>query len=168
MNRFLTSWKNKNEGGGPAGLEIGPGCWQTVRRYFMSTKVPRMGHKASLARKQTDDKLELRDHWKALARQFMKARRGLAGAAAQEFTAGYVEGFLPVYVLPGKVQGETWYVWFVFPGKGKAARVVNKLLPGVYVDHEGNVIEHPLEWTLILGTVTRIGNTPLLTPKMFH
>jgi hypothetical protein len=51
----------------------------------------------------------------------------------------------------------------VFPGIGKSARIAQQLIPGVYLDHEGNCYEHEPEWTLTLGTISRVGDTPLLT-----
>ena len=47
------------------------------------------------------------------------------------------------------------------------ARVVNELMPGLYCDHEGNVYEYDPEWVFVLGTITRIGDDPLLTLDMF-
>ena len=69
-------------------------------------------------------------------------------------------------LTPEKIDGETWFCWFLSKG-GKAARVVNELMPGLYVDHEGNCYEHDPEMVLVLGTVSRIGEDPLLTPDMF-
>jgi hypothetical protein len=109
-----------------------------------------------------------RDEWRERARQFVDMRIGIAGARANEFVAGYVDNFRPVYCIQVIIEGESWYVWFVVPGEGKFVRVVNQLLPGVYVDHEGTVHEHDPDWVLVLGTVTRIGDQPLLTPEMFR
>lgn len=106
--------------------------------------------------------------WQERAQEFIKLRLGVAGAKAGEFIVGYIDDFKGVYVTPGQVEGEAWYVWFIFPDEGKAARVVNELTPGLYCDHEGNVYEHDPEWVLVLGTVARIGKTPLLSPDMFR
>jgi hypothetical protein len=109
-----------------------------------------------------------RDEWLERARLFVDMRMGLWEATDLEFIAGYVDGFKPVYVTPHeRIDGESWFVWFIFPGVGKAARVVSQLLPGTYADHEGNVFEHDPAWTIAFGTVTRIGETPLLSADMF-
>jgi hypothetical protein len=105
--------------------------------------------------------------WHAYAEAFVEMRRGLFNASQDEALVGYVDGFTPVYIAPWERQeGESWYVWFIFPGKGNAGRVVTEIIPGSYMDHAGTVIEHDPEWTLVLGTVTRKGNRPLLTPGM--
>jgi hypothetical protein len=97
-----------------------------------------------------------------------QATPGRGRAKADEFIVGHVDDFKGVYATPGQVEGETWYVWFIFPGEGKAARVVNELLPGLYCDHQGNVYEHDPEHLIVLGTITRIGKTPLLSPDMLR
>jgi hypothetical protein len=106
--------------------------------------------------------------WKAYADEFLEMRRGLWEAGQDESLVGYVDTFTPVYVkLWERIEGESWYVWFIFPGEGKAARLVTEIVPGSYLDHKGNVIEHDPELTLVLGTVTRKGATPLLSRDMF-
>lgn len=96
-------------------------------------------------------------------------RRGLAGASEHESIVGYIDGFKPVYVVPEVLEGETLFVWFVFPGEGRCDRVVNRLLDGVYSDAQsGDVYEHPDEWALVLGSVSRIGSEPLLTLAMLR
>ena len=48
-----------------------------------------------------------------------------------------------------------------------ALSVVNKLFEGVYVEAQsGEVFEHPEAWVLCLGSVSRIGDEPLLTLDM--
>ncbi len=108
-----------------------------------------------------------RKQWLDRAQEFVRMRLGLWEATDREFLAGYVDGFKAVYAIPERVEGEPWYVWFIFPGKGKAARIVNEIMPGVFCDHEGNVYEHDPAWTIVLGTVTRIGQEPLLSIEMF-
>lgn len=108
-----------------------------------------------------------RKQWQDRAQEFIKMRQGLAGAKENEFMIGYIDDFRGVYAIPTQVDGEPWFVWFLFP-EGKAARVVNELMSGLYCDHEGNVYEHDPEWTLVLGTVTRIGEEPLLSLEMFR
>ena len=108
-----------------------------------------------------------RQEWQERAQEFIKMRLGLAGAKENEFMVGYIDNFKGVYATPGQIDGESWYVWFIFPGGGKAARVVNELMPGLYCDHEGNVYEYDPEWVFVLGTITRIGDDPLLTLDMF-
>ena len=108
-----------------------------------------------------------RQEWLDAAHKFLEMRRGLWEATDQESLVGYIDGFRPVYVTDQKIDGETWYVWFVWPGEGKSDRVVNELSPGVLVDAQnGDVYDHDPEWTLFIGTVTRIGNQPLLTREM--
>ena len=109
------------------------------------------------------------EDWQIYADIFLEMRRGLWEASQDEALVGYVDGFTPVYVTPWEhTEGESWYVWFVFPGKGQAARVVTELMPGTYVDHAGMVIEHDPEWVLVLGTVTRKGSAPLLSREMLR
>jgi hypothetical protein len=108
-----------------------------------------------------------RQEWQERAQEFIKMRLGLAGAKENEFMVGYIDGFKGVYATPGQIEAESWYVWFIFPGGGKAARVVNELMPSLYCDHEGNVYEYDPEWVFVLGTITRIGDDPLLTLDMF-
>jgi len=45
--------------------------------------------------------------------------------------------------------------------------IVTELLPGVYADNKGFVIEHDPAHMLVLGTVTHKGGVPLLSPDMF-
>jgi hypothetical protein len=106
--------------------------------------------------------------WLERAQEFIKMRLGLAGAEDHEFVVGYVDGFKPVFATPKRYEGESWYVWFVFPDGGKAARVVSKLMPGLYCDHEGNVYEYNSKQVVVLGTVTRIGSEPLLSMDMLR
>jgi len=107
------------------------------------------------------------EDWQMYAEMFLNDRRGLWEATQDEALVGYVDGFTPVYVKPWeRVDGESWYVWFIFPGEGSAGRIVTELMPGVYVDHGGNVHEHDPDLTLVLGTVTRKGNQPLLSRDM--
>ncbi len=109
-----------------------------------------------------------RAYWEEKAAEWVAMRTGLAGATKEEFCAGYVGDFKPVYAKLVRVDGEPWYVWFVTPGQGVAGRIVNQLLPGVFCDHEGNVIEHDPAWTMVLGTVTRLGDQPLLSLEMLR
>ena len=111
--------------------------------------------------------LMTREQWQDRAQEYIKMRLGLAGARENEFMVGYIDDYIGVYAIPEQIEGEPWFVWFLFP-QGKAARVVNELIPGVYCDHEGHVIEHDPEWTLVLGTVTRTGEEPLLSMEMFR
>ena len=107
------------------------------------------------------------EDWQTYAEIFLEKRMGLWEATPDECLVGFVNGFTPVYVTPWeKEEGEWWYVWLIFPGEGKAARIVTELLPGTYVDHAGTVIEHPAKWVLVLGTVTCKGGAALLTPEM--
>ncbi len=107
--------------------------------------------------------------WQAKAAEWRGMRMGIAGAESWEFCAGYVNNFKPVFVLPGPGRpNEHWYVWMVFPGDDQLMqRVVTEIYPGSYLDHEGNLLEHDPAWVLCLGTVTRIGSQPLLSPEMF-
>ncbi len=102
---------------------------------------------------------QLRDR----AARWIAARMGLAGAGPDEFIAGYIDNFLPVYVDPNRQdEGEYWYVWILTPG-GVAARIVTETLPGLYLDHEGHVYQVEPDHLLVLGTIARIGDSPLLT-----
>jgi hypothetical protein len=107
------------------------------------------------------------EDWQIYADIFLELRRGLFEASQDESLVGYVDGFTPVYVTPWERQeGESWYVWFIFPGKGNAGRVVTEIIPGSYMDHAGTIVEHDPEWVMVLGTVTRKGNQPLISPGM--
>lgn len=109
------------------------------------------------------------EDWQRYAEIFLEMRRGLWEASQDEALVGYVDGFTPVYVKPWeREEGESWYVWLIFPGQGNAGRIVTEVLPGTYVDHKGNVIEHDPEWVMVLGTITRKGDQPLLTPDMLR
>jgi hypothetical protein len=107
-----------------------------------------------------------REQWQEKAEEYIRIRLGVAGAQENEFMVGYIDDFIGVYAIPEQIEGEPWFVWFLFP-EGKAAGVVNELIPGVYYDHEGHVIEHDPEWTLVLGTNTRRGRGLLLTRDLF-
>jgi hypothetical protein len=119
-------------------------------------------------RVQDKSLLSDRDYWRAQAAEWVGMRMGLAGATGAEFCAGYVGAFKPIYARPEKVEGEPWLVWLVEPGVGACQRIVNELMPGLYCDHEGNVWEHDRAWVICLGTVTRIGDQPLLTLDMLR
>ncbi len=127
-----------------------------------------MDAKLILVGDQPGDKLS-RAYWQREAAQWVGMRLGIAGAKEAEFCAGYVGGFKPVYAEPTKKDGEAWYVWFVHPGQGVAGRIVNELLPGTFCDaQDGMVYEHDPAWTLCLGTITRVGDQPLLSLDMLR
>ncbi len=106
--------------------------------------------------------------WARYAGRFVTMRRGIAGARGDEFAVGYLDGFKAVYAQAFKREGEPWYVWFITPGRGHCERIVTELMPGIYVDHEGTVIEWDPAWMLVVGTVTRVGDEPLLTADMLN
>jgi hypothetical protein len=126
--------------------------------------------KVIVTRRRVDYKSFSFDDWERYAREWLELCRGLAGASEREAVVGFIGDYKPVYILPGEVlEGETLYAWLVFEGEGKAARVVNKLLEGVYADaQDGTIYEHPAEWVLELGSVSRIGSEPLLTLDMLR
>jgi hypothetical protein len=120
-------------------------------------------------RVQDKSLLSSRDYWKTQAAEWVEMRLGIAGAKDGEFCAGYIGAFKPIYARPGKVEGESWFVWLVESGVGACQRIVNEVMPGVLVDAQnGEVYEHDSAWVVVLGTVTRIGNQPLLTLDMLR
>jgi len=106
-----------------------------------------------------------RDQWLTTAREWLDIRRDLWDSGPGEALVGYVDDFQPVYVSPYLDPNEPLFVWFVFPGEGVAARIVNWISRDIFIDHDGMVHEHPEEWTLLLGAA-RKGGTPLLTKEM--
>ena len=121
---------------------------------------------ASLPCEKEADK---RAFWQAAALEFIVARKGIAGAEPDEFIAGYLDGFRGVYVKPKKLDGRFWLVWLVEPKIWvKSQRIVQRLMGGVYLDHEGGIIEWPAQWVLILGSIERVGDEPLLSLSMLR
>jgi hypothetical protein len=110
-----------------------------------------------------------REYWRGQAAEWVGMRLGIAGATDAEFCAGYVGAFKPIYARPTKDDGESWLVWLVEPGVGACQRIVNEAMPGVLVDAQnGEVYDHDPAWVICLGTVTRIGDQPLLTLDMLR
>lgn len=105
------------------------------------------------------------EDWRKRAETFVCVRTGVIGARSDEFLVGYIKNFLPVYATPEIRADDTLVAWFISP-QGKTMRIINEILPGVYCDHEGNVYEHDCDQVILLGTVMRIGNQPLLTLEM--
>jgi hypothetical protein len=105
------------------------------------------------------------EDWRERAEKFVRICMGIIGSKPDEFIVGYIDNFLPVYATPEIREDDTIVVWFISP-QGKTMRIVNEVLPGVYCDHEGNVYEHDRDQVIILGTVTRVGDRPLLSIEM--
>jgi len=106
-----------------------------------------------------------RDQWLTTAKEWLDIRRDLRDSRPDEALVGYIDGFQPVYASPYLDPDEPLFVWFIFPGKGVAARIVNWISRDTFIDHDGTVHEYPEEWTIALG-MARKGESPLLTKEM--
>lgn len=103
------------------------------------------------------------EYWQQQKEDFIELRRGVAGAAANEFIANFLDDYRGVFVTPDNGQpGESHYIWYIDPDGHRHERIVQPLLPGLYMDHQGNLYELAEERVIVLGTVSRIG-PPLFT-----
>ena len=104
-----------------------------------------------------------RDDILAYAKKFASARRKVFWEDATTYIVGHINLNPVVIDFAKSGRGNPEYMWFIFPETDtKLDEVVTEIIPGVFVNHRGKVIEHDRGWTISFGEASYLFDTIII------